>query len=126
MKRAVKAIVDFVGSGKVVRRANGVFAGGVRSPRLGKHLAFSVYREILDEDGNLGPTIGEPSLGGAFQIDISADSEGLRRLGTYLLGLSELDASVDREFHEHHEDLMSADGRTKLHIIIRKRSGRAT
>jgi hypothetical protein len=126
MKRAVEVIVDFEGSGKVVHLRNGAFSGGVRSPRLGKHVGFSVHREISDEDGVLSPIPGEPAVDGAFQINIAADSEGFRRLGTYLLGLAELDASADKGYHEHHEDLLSEDGRTRLHVIGRKRRGRAT
>lgn len=123
MKKTIKVELSFAGNGKVVKRRQGCFSGGVRGPRLGKHLSFSIYREVLDEDGNLNPVLGKPTIEGAFQISIEGDSKGYRELGRYLLGIAELDTSVDEGFHEHHEKVFSGDGRTQLHIIVRKSTG---
>ena len=120
MKKTVKVELSFVGNGKVVEKPLGTFKGGVSDPKLGEHLSFHIHREVLDEDGNLTPIVGEPTVQGAFQINIQADSKGYRELGRYLLALAELDTSVDKGFHEHHENIFSGDGRTQLHIIVRK------
>jgi len=42
-------------------------------------------------------------------------------LAQYFLGIAELDTSVDKGFHDHHENIISEDGRARLNIIIRKK-----
>jgi hypothetical protein len=125
MKKTIKVELSFAGNGKVLEKRPGYFTGGVKYPKLGKHLAFSIHREVLDEDGVLSPILGELPVEGAFQINIEGDSKGYRELARYLLGLAELDSSADKGFHEHHENILSGDGRTRLHIIVKKRKGRA-
>jgi len=66
MKKKMSIEVNFDGHGKVIRSKDGVYTGGVKSPRLGKRFHFSVHREYLDKDGNLNPRIGEPTIEGAF------------------------------------------------------------
>ena len=121
MNKTVRIELRFIGNGKVVRRRTGQFSGGVKSPNVSKHLSYSIHREVLDEDGNMSPIIGEPPVEGAFQINIEGDSKGYQELGRYFLTLAELDTSVDQGFHDHHENVLSQDGRSRLHIIVRKR-----
>ena len=92
---------------------------GVAAPDLA-NIKFLFHREVLDEDGIFNPIDNERTYEGAFQINIHADSEGYRELGRYFLGLAEYDVGGDPAFHEHHEPILSADGRTRLHIICRK------
>ena len=118
-RKSVQVELTFQGDGSIVQTAPGVFAGGVQDPVLQDNATFQVWREVLNEDGVLNPIVGEPSYKGALQISIEATSSGYRELGRYLLAIAELDASADPDFHEHHE-VVSSDGRTSLHIIVRK------
>ena len=92
---------------------------GVKRPLL-EQVKFSFHREVLDEDGIYNPVDDKEPYEGAFQININADSEGYRELGKYFLGLAEYGVGKNEGFHQHHEGLISADGRTRLHIIVRK------
>jgi hypothetical protein len=47
---------------------------------------------------------------------------GYRELARYLLAVAELDVRADADFHEHHE-VASGDGRTRLHLIVRRLPG---
>jgi hypothetical protein len=92
---------------------------GVPAPPR-ENVTFSVHQEVLDEDGIFNPVDGAGPFNGALQINIEADAQGWRELGRYLLGLAEYDVGGDPGFHQHHERLVSADGRTRLHVIVRK------
>jgi hypothetical protein len=92
---------------------------GVEAPRL-QNVKFTFHKECLDEEGIYNPIDGQGTYEGAFQINIHSDSDGYRELGRYFLGLAEFDVRGDPCFHEHHEAIMSTDGRTRLHIICRK------
>ena len=119
--RTINVDVSFTGTGQVIRHAGGfAFSGGVVPPELSEKIAFLVDRETPDEDGRWNPVLGEPTLAEGLQINIWSDSEGFRELGRYFLALAELDSREDPGFHEHHEGLISADGRTRLHVICRK------
>ena len=122
-KKTIQVELTFHGDGTVTER-NGAFSGGVPAPSLDGDVSFSVHREVPDEDGIWNPVEGEDSVEGGFQVNITGNSEGYRELGRYLLALSELDTSADERFHEHHDDLVSSDGRTRLHLILRKRGGK--
>ena len=119
-KKKIEVEIAFEGVGKVIKTKDGMFMGGVPAPKIAKHLSYVMYREVVDEDGNLAPPLHENSIKGAFQINITANSKGFRELGKYFLSLAELDTSVDKGFHEHLEGLKSSEGRTQLHIILRK------
>ncbi|MGL4464293.1 MAG: hypothetical protein ACRC1K_19250 [Planctomycetia bacterium] len=119
-KRAVTVEVEFSGDGRVVCGYGGGLTGGVVPPALDGSAAFSIHREVLDDDGLWKPVSGEGPLTGGLQINILADSDGYRELGRYFLGLAELDATVDPQFHHHLPDVETADGRTRLSVICRK------
>ena len=119
--RNVTVDVSFAGSGRVVSAPGGfAFSGGVTPPELAGKVAFLVNRESIDDYGLWNPAPGEPTLASGLQVNIWADSDGYRELGRYFLALAELDSHEDPGFHEHHEGLTSADGRTRLHVICRK------
>jgi hypothetical protein len=117
-KKRIEVELSFIGSG-VIETEGGGFHGGVVAPAL-TDLRFKVHRQVVDEDGYLNPVAGEDSVEGSFQINIRGGSAGYRELGRYFLGLAELDTSADEGFHEHFDQLRSEDGRTHLHVIIRK------
>ena len=119
-KRSVNVEIAFYGSGSVRKRRDGALVGGVPDPQLGSDLRFEVWREVPDEEGHWNPVIGESTVDGGFQISIEGTSTGYRELARYLLAIAELDTTADPDFHEHHE-ISSADGRTRLHVIVRKR-----
>lgn len=120
-KRTIEVELKFNGDGRIVQKHRGHFFGGVPEPKLGKNISFTIHRQIPDEDGILNPVFGEETVKGSFQINVYGNSKGYRELGKYLLALAELDAREDESFHQHHDDLMSADDRTHLHIILRKK-----
>jgi hypothetical protein len=118
-KRSVEVEIAFYGSGVVRKRRDGGLIGGVPDPELGSDLRFEIWREVRDEEGLWNPVIGEGTVQGGFQISIEGTSAGYRDLARYLLAIAELDTTVDPDFHEHHE-VFSSDGRTRLHVIVRK------
>jgi hypothetical protein len=120
-RKTVEVELRFQGNGSVQEKRPGVFAGTVQDPDLGGAAAFHVWPELLDENGIANPPSGSATVEGSFQISLEGSSAVYRELGRYLLGIAELDTSADPDFHEHHE-LTSADGRTRLHLILRKRA----
>ena len=118
--RTVPLEVRFHGSGALVQVDGGVH-GGVVEPELNDALRFTVWREVLDDHGELNPVVGEDTIAGAFQVSLEGTAAGYRELARYLLGIAELDVRADPDFHDHHE-VLSADGRTRLHLIVRRRA----
>ena len=121
-RKTVEVELRFEGTGSVQEKRPGVFAGTVQDPELGSAAVFHVWPELPDENGIANPPAGSATVDGSFQISLEGNSSVYRELGRYLLGIAELDTSVDPDFHEHHE-LTSTDGRTRLHLILRKRAG---
>jgi hypothetical protein len=118
-KKTVQVDLSFRGDGSVVEVRPNVWSGGVVAPKIGDNLNFNVRRQVPDEEGVLNPIIGEETVEGSFQINIWGESDGYRKLGQYLLAVAEIDTGTDPSFHAHHE-IVSGDGRTHLHIIVRK------
>jgi hypothetical protein len=118
-KRTIEVELEFLGHDRIIERPPGTFHGGVPDPRLSATAGFNVLREVPDEDGILNPLEGDAILDGALQINLWGDSASFRELGRYLLALAELDTTADPDFHQHHE-LTSADGRSRVHLIVRK------
>jgi len=78
-------------------------------------------REILDEHGIWNPVDGEPFISeGGFQINVFGTRENYLRLADALRRFAEQDTSTDADYHEHFEDLRDANGKVRLHIILRK------
>ena len=119
-KKTVAIELNFIGPGRVIERRPNAFSGGVVEPDLAGELRFEMCPELLDEDGTLNPVPGSSTVEGAFQVNVEGTAAGYRELARYLLGIAELDTAVDPGFHEHHE-VLSGDGRTHLHLILRKR-----
>ena len=120
-KKTIEVELRFYGNGRVVQKQPGHFVGGVPDPKIGNNVTFTVHRQVSDEDGLLNPVAGEETVQGSFQINLYGNSKGFRELGKYLLALAELDVTEDEGFHEHHDRLISSDGRTHLHLILRKK-----
>lgn len=115
-KRQVTLTVCFQGDGRVHRSKDGVsFSGGVVAPTVSDNVCFTIHREASAEQPD-----GEDNFHGSLQVNVYADSAGYRELGRYLLALAERDTTADPDFHEHHDGLLSADGRTRIHLICRK------
>lgn len=121
VERTVPVTVRFVDSDRVIEKPRHTFRGGVADPELGGRLGLLVWPAAPDEHGIDNPSIGGATLEGALQLELTGTAEGYRELARYLLGLAELDTTADPDFHDHHE-LRSADGRTRLHVIVRKSS----
>ena len=118
-KKKVDIEISFIGNGTIVEKRKNVFSGGIVEPNIGDNLKCSIWAEAPDEEGVLNPNFEEGTYQGALQINIWGNSEGYRELAKYLLAIAELDTRTDPSFHEHH-NIVSSDGRTQLHIIIRK------
>jgi len=114
--KTVQIELRFYGDGRVIQMKPGHFVGGLPDPKLGKSISFTVHRQIADEDGLMNPIADERAVEGSFQINVSGNSKGYKELGRYLLALAELDTAED-----DHDHLVSKDGRTHLHVILRKR-----
>ena len=121
--RAVTVDVRFLGDGRIVELPRGGLFGGVEDPRLGRGFAFNVRREVPDDDGDLNPVVGEDTYEGALQINVHGTGDDYAELGRFFLGLAALDTTKDPGFHQHFDDLVSVDGRTRLHLIVRREQG---
>jgi hypothetical protein len=119
-KKRIEVELRFLGDGRVVKKSPGYFVGGVPDPKIGDNLTFTMHRERPDEDGMLNPVDGERTVEESFQINVVGNSRGYRELGKLLLALAELDTTQDPDFHQHHDEVVSADGRSHLHVIFRK------
>jgi len=60
------------------------------------------------------------SHAGAFQVNLWGTATDFRELGRYLLAIAELDTTADPDFHQHHDELRTDDGRTRIDLIVRK------
>ena len=122
--KKISVALEFVGSGKVEENRHGTISGGVAFPKDLNRISYGICRELKNRYGVYNPPFVDIKNGvttkGAFQVNITSDSKGYRALGKYFLAIAELDTTADDGFHEHHEDLMSDDGRARFHIIIRK------
>lgn len=116
--RTVPLEVRFIGTGALVAEGSTVY-GGVVDPEVGDAVQLLMWREVPDEEGLLNPVPGEPTVDGAFQLRLEGTAAGYREVARYLLAIAELDVTADAEFHEHHE-VVSGDGRTRLHLIVRR------
>jgi hypothetical protein len=82
-------------------------------------VTFHIHREVLDENGLWNPT-DEGSLEGGLQINLYGRKGDYLKLAELIRTFAETDSSSDGDFHRHFEGLRSADGRTRLHLILRK------
>jgi hypothetical protein len=118
--RMVAVELAFVGDGRVVERPRGTFRGGVPDPDVSAAAGFNVLPEVEHDHGGVGPVPETGGYAGALQVNLWGTSGDYRALGRHLLALAELDASADPGFHQHYDELRSADGRTQVHLILRK------
>jgi len=119
-KKRVEVELRFHGTGKIEEPSTGYFVGGLPAPKISGNLGFLVHRQVPDEDGCLNPIPEEGSYEGSIQVNLFGNTKGFRELGKYFLALAELDTRKDPDFHEHHDDLISIDGRSHIHLIVRK------
>ena len=83
------------------------------------NLQFEVYREFFGDDG-LWNSVGEGPYHGGLQIGINATSDGYRRLAEFFQRLADHDIGGDENFHEHLPPALSVDGKSRVHLIVRK------
>lgn len=119
-KKRMEVELKFTGSGNVEEKRPGYFVGGVPHPKLSGNIGFTVHRQIPDDDGVLNPVLDEGPFLGSIQLNLFGTSKGFRELGKYFLALSELNTKNDPCFHQHHDDLMSIDGLSHVHLIVHK------
>jgi hypothetical protein len=82
-------------------------------------VTFLACREYPDETGNWNPRDGEPPLEAAFQVNVFGRREHYLKLAEMLRAFAETDVSQYGIEHEHFEGLTSADGRVRVHLILR-------
>jgi hypothetical protein len=114
--------VAFIGGGKIVERPRGTFRGGVPDPEVGSQAGFNVLPISEADHGGLAPDLKGHSYEGALQVNLWGTATDFRELARYLLGIAELDTTADPQFHQHHDELMSSDGRTRIDLVVRKLS----
>ena len=83
-------------------------------------VTFHVHREVIDENGLWNPVVDEGSLLGGLQINLYGRRADYLQLAEAIRAFAEIDSSGDGDFHHHLEGLLSVDGRTRLHLILRK------
>ena len=119
MVRDVSVPVTLLGEGRVVETRPGVFEGGVPDPDW-SGVAFDVRMEGLPALEREDEPMPKP-VEGRIQLKVTATSAGYRELARYFLSLAELDATADPGFHDHQDDLVSADAMTTLHLVCHRR-----
>lgn len=83
-------------------------------------VSFLVEQEHLDENGIWNPRDDEAPLEGGFQLNVMGTSKHYLQLSNFFREFAEQNTSADSDYHEHFEELMSADGKVRLHVILRK------
>ena len=83
-------------------------------------IAFLVAREYLEEEGLWNPRDEEGGLEGGLQINLVGTRDQYLQMAELLRQFAEMDTAGDSDFHEHFEGLISADGKTRVHLILRK------
>ncbi|RBP41355.1 hypothetical protein DES53_107186 [Roseimicrobium gellanilyticum] len=81
-------------------------------------ISFLVAEEHL-EDGLWNPKDSAEAPAG-LQINLIGNRAHYLKLAEFIKKFAEQDTSNDSEYHEHFNGMMSVDGRTRLHIILRK------
>ena len=120
-KKTVEVELAFIGNGMVIEDPTNSFTGGVPDPILSDKFSFNVLPEFEDEEGNFAPPAsGAVSYAGTLQVNLAGTSADFRELGRYFLSIAELDTRADPGFHQHHDDLISEDGETRVSLIVRK------
>src|SRR5213082_3375069 len=90
-----------------------------RNPTGFPFVTFLACREFPDETGNWNPRDGEPPLEAAFQVNDFGRREQYLKLAEALRALAERDVSQYGIDHDHFEGLTSADGKVRVHLILR-------
>ena len=83
-------------------------------------VTFLLAKEHLGDDGLWNPRDGDPDLEGGFQLNVFGTKEHYLRLADAIRRFAEQDTSHDSDHHEHFEDLLAANGKARLHVILRK------
>jgi hypothetical protein len=83
-------------------------------------VSFIIAKESLGPDGIWNPSDEDGSLQGGLQVNLIGNKDDYYALADWIRQFADQDSSSDSDFHEHFEGVMSADGRTRLHLIIRK------
>jgi len=81
---------------------------------------FLIHREQLDENGFWNPVAGEVSVTGGLQVNLYGRRAHYLQLAEFFRRFAELDTAQDGDFHRHFEAVFSVDGRTRIHLILRK------
>jgi hypothetical protein len=118
--KRIEVELAFLGTHAVVERPKGTFRGGVPDPSLTPSFGFNLHATHEDEEGVLSPQPGAGSVAATFQLNMWGTSTDFRELGRYLLAIAELDTTADPGFHQHHDELISDDGNTRIDLIVRK------
>jgi hypothetical protein len=84
------------------------------------HVSFLVSKEYLDADGIWNPRDEDPPMECAFQINVFGTRQHYLRLAEAIRQFAERDTSFDGDHHEHFGGILNADGKVRLHIILRK------
>ena len=84
------------------------------------YVTFLMAEEHLDKNGLWNPQDEDPSLDGGFQVNVFGTREHYLKLAEIIRLFAEQDTSHDGDHHVHFEDLLTANGKVRLHVILRK------
>src|SRR5689334_22755087 len=83
-------------------------------------VTFLMAREYLEEDGLWNPRDNDAVLEGGFQINVFGTRKHYLKLADAIRQFAEQETASDGDYHEHFEGVMSANGKVRLHVILRK------
>ena len=84
------------------------------------HVTFLLAKEYPGEEGIWNPRDDDPPVEGGFQVNVLGTREHYFKLAEAIRRFAEQDRSNDADYHEHFEEVMSANGKVRLHLILRK------
>jgi hypothetical protein len=81
---------------------------------------LGTVRYMLTKPEHEGSFQADEVARGSFQINLFGISNDYLKLAAAIKEFAETSSANDSEYHEHHYDIPSADGATRLEVILRK------
>lgn len=93
---------------------NGIFEGGVESPKCMNELIVDVHEdEVFDEK------IDDFVSSGKVQIVISGSDASIEELGKYLIAFARYNTE-DSNYHDHFENIKNSEGKEFVSLMVKK------
>lgn len=99
-----------------VDRKNGIYMGGVASPKFLNELAIDVcddYDYDIEND--------EFIKNGLLSIEISGTNRALKEFGKFLVNIATFNTK-DEDYHEHIDNINDSDGKPYVNLTVKKQT----